>query len=214
MQVVSITPHEAGPAVTRALGTNLAPHTEYLVVGLEAADRAIAAPLHALLERLPDLLRDTAAADMEGRIEDLMRLLLPDPANEAHRAIALDNAAARARFLRETPCLTSAEIAAAAGHNARNASVTASRWKQQGRIFSVPAQGRDLFPAFQFRDGAPHPAVAPVLAALPADRSAWAIAFWFASGNGWLGGAAPAAMLDQPDRVLEAARRAAEPVIG
>jgi hypothetical protein len=216
MQVVSIAPHEAGPAVTRALAGGTADTPEQvLLVGLGADDRAIAGPLRAALERLPDLLRGGAGAGMEARIESLLRLLLPDdPMAEAHRAIALDNAVARERFLRENPCLTSAQVAAAAGHTARNASVTASRWKQQGRIFSVPAQGRDLFPAFQFRDGAPHPTVAAVLAALPAGRGPWAIAFWFTSGNGWLDGAAPAALLDQPGGVIEAARRSAEPVIG
>jgi hypothetical protein len=216
MHVVSIAPHEAGPAVIRALAGGAAGSTEQvLLVGLGPNDREIAGPLRTALERLPDLLRGGAEAGMEARIESLLRLLLPDdPMADVHRAIALDNAVARQRFLREVPCLTSAAVAAAAGHNSRNASVTASRWKQQGKIFSVSAQGRDLFPAFQFRDGAPHPTVARVLAALPANRSAWAIAFWFVSGNGWLGGPAPCDRLDDAEAVVMAAQREAEPVIG
>lgn len=216
MQVVAIAPHEAGPAVSRALADGSSGHTEQvLLVRLGANDREIAGPLRTALERLPELLRGGAQAGMEARIESLLRLLLPDdPMAEAHRAIALDNATLRARFIQDVPCLTSAEVAAAAGHTARNASVTASRWKQQGKIFSVSAQGRDLFPAFQFRDGAPHPTVAAALAALPPGRSPWAIAFWFVSGNGWLAGVAPCDRLDDAEAVVMAARHEAEPVIG
>jgi hypothetical protein len=185
-----------------------------LLVAFNAADSALAEPLHAALQRLPAVLRERNDAALEQRITDLLVLMLPTGIADVQRDIALDNAEARARFLADVPCLTSAQVAAAAGHKASNVSVTASRWKADRRIVAVQAHGRDLYPAFQFRDGKPHPTVAAALAALPTTWSAWATAFWFVSGNGWLGGVAPCDLLDQPERVVEAARRAAEPVVG
>jgi hypothetical protein len=138
----------------------------------------------------------------------------PETDNEARRAIETDNARERARFLSDTACLTSKEIAQNAGHQAANASVTGSRWKQQGRIFSVPSRGSELYPAFQFREGQPHPSVAKILRELPKQMSPWQVAFWFTSSNGWLRGAAPADRLDDEEAVVKAARRASEPIVG
>ena len=53
-----------------------------------------------------------------------------------------------------------------------------------------------------------------VLAALPAEMTLWQKAFWFASGNGWLDGDEPQRRLDDGERVVEAARRLAEPARG
>src|SRR6202030_2792111 len=133
-------------------------------------------------------------------IDTLVGLYLPDdPVAEARRAIETDNARQRARFLSEVACLTSKEIAQNAGHQAANASVTASRWKQQGRIFSVPSRGSELYPAFQLREGQPHPTVAKILRELPEQMTSWQIAFWFTSSNSWLRGAAPADHLDDEE---------------
>jgi hypothetical protein len=138
----------------------------------------------------------------------------PETGNEARRAIETDNARERARFLSEVACLTSKEVAQNAGHQAANAGVTGSRWEQQGRIFSVPSRGSELYPAFQFRDGQPHPAVAKILRELPKQMSPWQIAFWFTSSNSWLRGVAPADRLDDEDAVVKAAHRESEPIVG
>ena len=90
----------------------------------------------------------------------------------------------------------------------------ASRWKQQGRVFSVPSRGSELYPAFQFREGQPHPAVTKILRELPKRMSPWQIAFWFISSNGWLRGAAPADRLGDEEAVVKAARRESEPIAG
>ena len=42
----------------------------------------------------------------------------------------------------------------------------------------------------------------------------WQIAMWFASGNGWLDGAAPQDRLGDPEAVLDAARVLADPAVG
>lgn len=74
-----------------------------------------------------------------------------------------------------------------------------------GEIFSVEHRG--IFPAFQFKDGQPHPAIKTALAALPQSLSAWQRAFWFVSANGWFNDKAPVGMLDSPGEVAAAAEQ-------
>src|SRR5262249_9213183 len=148
----------------------------------------------------------------ETEINSLVELYLKDdPISEARIAIENDTAKERARFLSEVACLTSKQVADNAGHKAGNASVTASRWKQQRRIFPVRSQGIDLYPALHFRDGQPNAVGAKILHQLPKHMSPWQIAFWFTSSNGWLEGAPPSTRLDDEDAVVAAARRANEP---
>jgi hypothetical protein len=67
-----------------------------------------------------------------------------------------------------------------------------------------------LFPAFQFTDGKPDPAVAQVLDALPSGMSQWQVAFWFVSSSPWLDGGVPLANLNRVASPLEAARKLGE----
>ena len=178
-------------------------------------DDPLGSTVSRVVERVPEIARIRRQELTEKNIDALVELYLADdPVAEARRAIETDNARERARFLSDVACLTSKEIAQNAGHQAVNASVTASRWKQQGRIFSVPSRGSELYPAFQFREGQPHPAVAKTLGELPKQMSPWQIAFWFTSSNGWLRGAAPADRLDDEQAVVKAAHRESEPITG
>lgn len=136
-------------------------------------------------------------------------------ATEADAQLARRNAELRHRFLRDHPCLTSAEVAEAASSRSGNAGQTAYRWKRRGLVFSVRHAGRELFPTFQFgEDGTPRPAVARVLAALGEIWSPWQIALWFASRTPWLDGDRPLDRLGDPEAVEQAARLAAQPAIG
>jgi hypothetical protein len=65
-----------------------------------------------------------------------------------------------------------------AGLKTKNPYATAARWKKAGAIFSVQHRGKEHFPAFQFREGRPHPTVKKALAALPARMNG--PGFWFA----------------------------------
>jgi hypothetical protein len=180
-----------------------------------AKDDPLAGTISRVVERVPEIARIRRQQLTEKNIEALVELYLADdPVAEARRVIETDNARERARFLSDVACLTSKEIAHNAGHQAANASVTASRWKQQGRIFSVPSRGSELYPAFQFREGQPHPSVAKILRELPKHMSPWQIAFWFTSSNGWLRGAMPADRLDEEEAVVKAAHRESEPIVG
>jgi len=183
--------------------------------GTPAEERMVAAAIRDVVGLVPEIVASRRAAITESRIATLVDVFLGDePAADAMRALEADNARARARFIRTVPTLTSKDLAAMAGHSASNASVTGSRWKQQGKVFSLPWRGGELYPAFQFRDGIPHPAVRAVLSELPKRMSAWQTAFWFTSTNGWLDGRTPAECLDDKTAVVDAARREAEPLLG
>jgi hypothetical protein len=43
----------------------------------------------------------------------------------------------RQKFVDSVRCLTAEEVATECGHGAKNTSATASRWKDQGKIFAV-----------------------------------------------------------------------------
>ncbi|MBA5803617.1 hypothetical protein [Rhizobium changzhiense] len=154
----------------------------------------------------------------ESRLEDainkLADVILPDELGEARGALAADNLELRDRFIAEVPQLTSAEIGNRAGSSARNLYATAARWKKAGDIFSVHHRGTEYFPAFQLRDGRPHPAIKKALAALPENLSPWQRAFWFVSTNGWLNDKAPMDVLDDMDAVTAAATRERQEVAG
>ena len=185
----------------------------WLVVG--EAPEGFAPLIERALGALPSLAAERELRITEANIEKLVDVILSDaPRAGAGAEIDVDNARLRADYLRETPLLTAAQIRAASGLSPRNRSEPASRWKREGRLFAVRRSGMDMYPAFQLADGAPIPAVKAVLAALPEGMTGWQIAMWFASGNGWLDGAEPQTRLADPDAVVAAARRLAEPAIG
>lgn len=166
---------------------------------------------------LEKVIRVSATLD-EARLElaigKLAEVLLPDELAEARGALASDNLELRDRFVVEVAQLTSAEIGAQAGLKTKNPYATAARWKKAGDIFSVQHRGKEHFPAFQFREGRPHPTIKRALAALPPRLSSWQRAFWFVSTNGWLSDKVPADVLDDPHSVVAAAERESEEVIG
>ncbi len=206
-KLASEDPEMTGPT---SLGTG-----SYVILQLQGG---VAGPRReAVMTFLENLVRVTGtleASRQEAAIARLAEVILPDDLAAARGALASDNLALRDRFVRQTAPLTSAEVAAQAGHGSTNRYATAARWKKAGDIISVNHRGVELYPAFQFRDGRPHPAIKTTLAALPASMSPWQRALWFVSTNGWLDGKAPADLLDDKDAVIAAARHEAEEVVG
>ena len=126
-----------------------------------------------------------------------------------------DNARIRADYIKQAPCYSATEIRSfQVGDLPKNPSDPAARWKREKRLFAIPYGNTDLFPAFQFEDGLPHPGVKRVLNALPEGLTPWQIAFWFASGNSWLGGKTPQSVLGSIGDVVEAAEQLSEPAVG
>ncbi len=132
------------------------------------------------------------------------KLDLPPPARVIQ---ALRNAELRTAFLAQVGALTAPEVARIAGSRAKNSSALAGRWRAERRIFAVPWGGDLLYPAFQFADGQPHPAVARVLGTFGDHPSGWEIALWFATPSLHLQGEArPLDRLDDPDGLVASAR--------
>ncbi len=156
------------------------------------------------------------APEREGwdRLLDSLLVRLWAHYSDVDEELAVDNLTLRRTYVTETPMLTAAEIHLASGLRSRNTSEPASRWKAEGKTFALRMEGRNYYPAFQFEDGSPRPAVGAVLAELPATITPWQTALWFASANGWLDGDRPQDRLDDDALVVQAARRLAEPAYG
>lgn len=84
----------------------------------------------------------------------------------------------------QTEWLTAADIQSTTDGHAR----MVADWKRRKRIFGVAgADGKDLFPAYQF-DAAmrPLPVIAAVLKAFGPVADPWTLVAWFHFPNGWL----------------------------
>lgn len=145
--------------------------------------------------------------------ERMIDAMLPDTPLPTPPAVlqARRNAEAREKLIRDFGVLSSVDVASLAGSRAKNKASLANRWKQEGRIFSVPHRGSIYFPSFQFdAEGHPRKAVAGVVKALGAKISEWGLGLWFTAGNGWLADRRPVDLLESdPQRVVEAAEREA-----
>ena len=185
------------------------------VVVIRHADPAVAPVISAVVEKVPGAVHARKQALTEKQIDALVDTYLPlDVLAPALPELEQSNAEAQARFLQRVPVLTAEQVADLAGHGSKNRSATASRWKTSGAIFAVRQGGRDLYPAFQFVEGGPHPTVKEILKALPEDMTAWQRAFWFFGGNSWLNGRKPMDCLDDRAAELRAACTQGEPWAG
>jgi hypothetical protein len=151
------------------------------------------------------------------RFERMIEAMMPETPLPTPPAVlqARRNAAAREDLIAEFGLLSSAAIASLAGSRAKNKASLANRWKQEGRIFSVPHGGSAQFPAFQFDgEGRPREAIAGVLKALGSKTSEWGLGLWFTTANGWLGDRRPVDLLaSEPERVVDAAEREAAELV-
>ncbi len=137
------------------------------------------------------------------------------PTRNSKAEIEIDNALLRMQYLARNQTYTGCEVREVSGLKTGNPSEPASRWKRQGKIFGLPAGRTNRYPAFQFADGRPRPEIEKVLDALPASMSSWQIAFWFASGNGWIeNDATPQEALHDMSGVLAAAADLASDDLG
>lgn len=209
---------EAAEALSRAVelseGEPLAVGT-WTRLGEERADDVGASPtaLHEPADEIREPPVGYAAAPEEAGsrygmpelIEAMTPRGVPTPAMVLQ---ARRNSEARAALIEEFGLLTSAEIADLNESQAENRAALASRWKGEGRVFSVRHHGQDYFPAFQFAaDGYPLEAIGRILEALGGPRG-WETALWFTAASGYLGGHRPVDLLDnEPESVVAAAER-------
>lgn len=114
------------------------------------------------------------------------------------------------KFAREFPLLDNGAVHAQWKKGSWQITRIGDIWKRTGKIFSVPHEGTDAFPSFQFaEDGTPLPLMEKVLKALPAEMTPWQRAFWMASPKKELGGGSPADCIQSgDDRVVDVAGKA------
>ncbi len=111
--------------------------------------------------------------------------------------------------LEECAWLLAREVSEGAGSSStiRNPSAVPNRWKQAKKIFAIPVDGKDLYPAYALdQGGQPLPVVKKILQIFGDTKTPWALAFWFGSANSWLGGQKPKDLLAvKPEKVITAA---------
>jgi len=112
----------------------------------------------------------------------------------------------REHFISHYKGLSASEVADETGNTAKNRSAIASRWTSEKRIFGVRFQNQTLYPAFQFKDGEPIPAIADILKEMPPSFTGWDLAFFLTSPNSYLDGKLPVELLkSKPERVVSLA---------
>ncbi|WP_214942458.1 hypothetical protein [Arthrobacter sp. ISL-85] len=108
---------------------------------------------------------------------------------------------------REYGLLDSGAVAVLLGGSGTNRN-RAQQLAKEGKIIGVKRGRGTLYPGFEFDHGEVRPIIAEVAAV--GRRNQWTdphLLLWLASPNGYLDGRVPARMLDQPDKILEAARQ-------
>lgn len=188
---------------------------DMMVVLVDTPNQAVRDTIRDIVEHVPAIVEARQGKLTDDAIDALVSVYMRTPPDaDVERLLYDSNAKARARFFGEWPSFTSKDLADAAGHGSRNKSMTASRWKAKGKVFSVKHGGAEYFPAFQFEEGQPIETVAKVLAQLGEKKSGWQLAFWFTSPNGWLAGKRPVDALKDSDALVSAATHEAENIAG
>ncbi|WP_449433577.1 hypothetical protein [Pseudomonas putida] len=144
-------------------------------------------------------------------IQKIVEVFVPDkPVTSSKLKQALMIAKAKTAVLNSGDWITANDIAGLARFSTANPSSQPSKWKREKRIFAVRHEGIDYFPIYGLDETSsyrPLPALKQVINVLEAMKDGWAMAYWFMSANGWLGGKRPQDLLvSAPDRVIAAAR--------
>jgi hypothetical protein len=109
--------------------------------------------------------------------------------------------------LNGTTWLTAQRVGERQNPDATNQHAVTSRWKREGKIFSIERAGQTLYPKYAFDElGNPIPEVAQILEIFKGYRP-FRIASWFESTNSMLRGKRPREVLaTNPQAVIEAAK--------
>ncbi|WP_175983234.1 hypothetical protein [Caballeronia zhejiangensis] len=176
-----------------------------------------AAALAEAIQRLGPLADALFNEQGEEQLKLLLRAVTPVVPVPEHtlREAAMRKAAMKG-VLEASDWLTAAQIARLAELSGSNPSQQPNRWKHDGLIFAIDINGKDHFPAYGLdpdRKYRPRRAMMDVLKVFGNRKDGWALAFWFASVNSYLGGARPLDVLQSdPKHVIEAAEAEAEGV--
>lgn len=182
------------------------------MVVVQSRDQYMREALEAIVPKLPTLIENKRRDLQQADIAHFVASVMPtDPLRDALLDVENDNVALREQYVKSHLCLDSKAVAKSAGNKSGNQSQTAWRWKNKGQIFALDYFGKELYPAFQFRDGKPLGVIKKILDVFGKKMSPWQIAFWFVAENSWLDGERPVDhLIRAEDAVLEAARWAVE----
>ena len=141
--------------IEAALGENRPVPQRWLLVAAATAKEARV--MRKTVKAVGQIVGQRREALSEGNIQRLVDLYLEGEARaEVDDEIELDNAELRADYLKTTRLYNAADIRARSSRaKPKNPSEPASRWKREKRVFAIRHDGNDLFPCFQFADGAP-----------------------------------------------------------
>lgn len=119
-------------------------------------------------------------------------------------------AQAKTEILQSNDWVTASEVSGLAQFKSSNPSSQPNKWKQSGKIFALRHEGVDYFPIYGLDPAngyRPITGLEDVVTTLASMKDGWAMAFWFASPNNFLGGKRPKdVILVNPKGVLEASR--------
>jgi len=114
-------------------------------------------------------------------------------------------------ILHDAEWLAADQLSRRAGFENKNRSAGPANWKSRNKIFAIPLKGKNYYPAYCLDEAAqPLPVVKEILAIFAGAKSGWSLAFWFGTGNSWLGGVKPKDALTGPKEPLLRAARAAK----
>ncbi|WP_437889608.1 hypothetical protein [Phytobacter sp. V91] len=113
----------------------------------------------------------------------------------------------KANILADANWLSSREVSAMASVNSNNTSAAPNRWKHANKIFALTIQGKDYFPQYALdAGGQPLPVMKKIIECFGESRTAWSLAIWLGTPNGWLNKAKPKdLLLTMPGKVMQAA---------
>ena len=211
--VLSFQPWKPGADADRGHAGGAKPSHVYR---LEVQGDAVSRIVEAVMPVLGRMLSDKTAEVRERKLEELVDFLAGQMVvpSTVDTQMAQRLAARHARVLAEFGFITAEQLADANQSRAGNRHALTDNWKKRRQVFAVrhrdeSGRVREVFPLFQFENFKPVRAVQSVVEAFGERKSAWKLALWFTSNNGWLPGQArPVDLLgSDPQAVVQAAQR-------
>ncbi len=129
---------------------------------------------------------------------------------ESERREARMLADAQQKILNSTQWLTADQLYTFAVATGQNLSTTPNEWLSKGIIFSISNDETELFPLYALNSNAGYvlsKELVNIIEVFRERKDGWGMAYWFGSGNGFLGGRRPQDLLHtDPEAVLAAAK--------
>ena len=182
-----------------------------IVITVDAKSRDIVDAYFCSVEMLTQAFRahlHPLPADTISAIVSLMIPKRPVPSTLLREARMLIQA--KTEILQSNDWVTANEISNLAQFSSSNPSSQPNKWKRAGKIFALRHEGVDYFPIYGLDPAQgfrPLSALDSVISTLTTMKDGWAMAFWFASPNSFLGGKRPKEVLSaNPSGVLSAAK--------